>query len=155
MTNEELTAFDIRAGAEKRNKNKNFIERSDKASYVLFWLNKKTNYLHYYIGLDYFADQFSGLHMSDKGNFVYCWKAYKKHFIDGSYYRKMLDEIIRHPDNFEYLLFFPVYSYSDIYTEIDNNFINYLVKYYNLEKYTLKQVFYTNAILFDMRNSEI
>ena len=155
MTNEELSAFDMRAGAEKRNKNKNFIERSDKASYVLFWLNKKTNYLHYYIGLDYFADQFSGLHMSDKGNFVYCWEAYKKHFIQGSYYRNMLEEIIRHPDNFEYLLFFPVYSYSSIYTEIDNNFINYLVKYYNLEKYTLKQVFYTNAILFDMRNSEI
>ena len=50
MTHEELTNFDMRAGAEKRKKNSDFIKKSDKASYVIMFKNLEDKNIYYYIG---------------------------------------------------------------------------------------------------------
>ena len=148
MTHEELTNFDMRAGAEKRHKMRGFIRQSDKASYVLILINNDK--VFYYIGNDYFADQFSGIY-----GIKIEWDCYKKHFLEGSYLRNFIENTIKNENEWHYILNFPVYSYSQSPVYITEDYVKSLLDKYNIKYKKLTKLSYTQEIQFDPRNSEM
>ena len=155
MTHEELTNFDMRAGAEKRKKNSDFIKKSDKASYVIMFKNLKDKNIYYYIGKEYFADQFSGLHISEEKNIVYDWRCFKKHFIEGSYLRNFIEKVIKNDKDWQYLLIYPYASFSKYPVIIKEDDVINILKERNIEYNKLTELLYTQEIIFDFRNSDI
>ena len=155
MTHEELTNFDMRAGAEKRHKMRGFIRESDKASYVIIFKNLKDKKIYYYIGKEYFADQFSGLRISDQGNFVYDWRCYKKHFLEGSNLRNFIENTIKNDKDWQYLLIYPYASFSKYPAIITQEDVIEILSQRNVEYTKLTELHYTQEIQFDPRNSEM
>lgn len=155
MNNEELTNFDMRAGSEKRHKMRGFIRESDKASYVIIFRNLKDKKIYYYAGKEYFADQFSGLRISDQGNFVYDWRCFKKHFLEGSYLRNFIENVIKNDKDWQYLLIYPYSSFSKYPVTITQKDVIEILSQRNVEYIKLTELSYTQEIQFDMRNAEM
>ena len=129
----QLNAFDLQAGVEKRESKRTSIQKGGFRNYLLLIIDSKNEKIFTYFGYDYMLDKHNGIN-KDGTDFT-DWDDYKNHFRQNTNWRRILDNADDGTKYDSYIYMKAPYSYMDVVWNRDD---------YTIENEVIQDVLFRN-----------